>query len=56
VGPIVQFVICEWTRRVPKFSGVHCIDLHIPINFGADFTRIHFIGLKGEFTEVKGLG
>lgn len=38
--------------RVPKFSGVHSIDLYIPSNFGADSTRIHFIGLKGEFTEV----
>ena len=38
--------------RVPKFSGVHCIDLHIPTNFGADSTKIHFIGFKGEFTEV----
>jgi hypothetical protein len=38
--------------RVPKFSGVHSIDLYIPSNFGADSTCIHFIGLKGEFTEV----
>jgi len=38
--------------RVPKFSGVHCIDLHIPNNFGADSTKIHFIGFKGEFTKV----
>ena len=38
--------------RVTKFNGVHCIDLHIPTNFGADSTKIHFIGFKGEFTEV----
>ena len=36
-----------------KFSGVHCLDLHFPSNFGADSTQIHFIGFKGEFTEVE---
>jgi len=40
-------------RRVTKFSGVHSLDLHIPANFGASRTRIHFIGLKGEFAEVR---
>ena len=39
-------------RRLTKFNGVHSLDLHIPANFGASHTRIHFIGLKGEFTEV----
>ena len=40
-------------RRLTKFNGVHSLDLHIPANFGASSTRIHFIGLKGEFTEVR---
>ena len=40
-------------RRLTKFNGVHSVDLHIPANFGASHTRIHFIGLKGEFTEVR---
>ena len=34
---------------------MHCIDLHIPTNFGADSTKIHFIGFKGEFTEVRAM-
>lgn len=40
-------------RRLTKFNGVHSVDLHIPANFGASHTRIHFIGLKGEFTRVR---
>ena len=43
------FVTC----RVAKFNGVHTLILHIPENFGADHTRITFIGIKGEFTEVS---
>lgn len=35
-----------------KFNGVHSIDLHIPSNFGADQTEIHFIGFKGEYSQV----
>jgi hypothetical protein len=38
--------------RVAKFNGVHSIDMHFTGNFGADFTEISFIGLKGEFNEV----
>lgn len=41
--------------RVAKFNGVHTLVLHIPDNFGADHTRITFIGIKGEFTEVSHL-
>lgn len=39
--------------RVAKFNGVHSIDLHFPESFGADQSEIHFIGLKGEFSEVR---
>jgi len=38
--------------RVAKFNGVHTLILHIPENFGADYTRITFIGIKGDFSEV----
>ncbi len=38
--------------RVAKFNGVHTLILHIPENFGADHTRITFIGIKGDFSEV----
>ena len=54
---IMEYHQYDWSYcplcRVPKFSGVHCIDLHIPTNFGANSTKIHFIGFKGEFTEVR---
>ena len=36
-----------------KFNGVHSVDLHIPRNFGADFTKIHFIAFKGEHTQAR---
>lgn len=39
--------------RIAKFNGVHTLTLHIPENFGADRTTITFIGLKGEFQEVR---
>ncbi len=38
--------------RVAKFNGVHTLILHIPENYGADHTRITFIGIKGDFSEV----
>ena len=39
--------------QVTKFAGVHSLDLHIPRRRGAPESRIHFIGIKGEFTERK---
>lgn len=39
--------------RVAKFSGVHMLTLHIPRNFGGDHTTVSFIGIKGEFSEVR---
>jgi hypothetical protein len=43
----------EYPTVVSKFGGVSCIDIHFTGNFGADFTEIDFIGLKGEFSEGK---
>lgn len=31
---------------------MHHLTLHFPNNFGADSTKIHYIGLRGEFTEA----
>jgi hypothetical protein len=39
--------------QVAKFNGVHCLDLHVPSSFGAEQTKIHFVGIKGEFSERK---
>jgi hypothetical protein len=35
--------------RIVKFSSVSSITIFIPENFGADVTRIFYIGLKGDF-------
>ncbi|DBA74816.1 hypothetical protein WJX79_007544 [Trebouxia sp. C0005] len=43
----------EYPTQVAKFNGVHTLILHIPENFGADRTRVTFIGIKGDFTERK---
>ena len=39
--------------RIVTFSSVHHLTIHIPQNFGADSTKIFYIGLKGEFTEAN---
>ena len=38
---------------MPKFSGVHSLDLHLSGNTGAEATAVTFIGLKGDFTPVQ---
>ncbi len=38
--------------RVPRFSSVQCLSMYFPSNFGAETTKISYIGLKGEFQEV----
>lgn len=38
--------------RYSKFQSVGNITLHFPDNFGGDTTQIHYIGLKGEATQV----
>lgn len=42
----------EYSTKVVQFSSVHHLSLHFPSNFGADSTRIYYIGLKGEFSEA----
>jgi hypothetical protein len=39
--------------RIVRFSSVHHLTIHFPSNFGADNTKVYYIGLKGDFTEVK---
>ena len=39
--------------QVTRFNGVHSLDLHIPRSLAAPESKIHFIGLKGDFTERK---
>ena len=41
--------------RIVKFSSVYNLTLHFPKNFGAEKTKIYYIGLRGEFTSVRPL-
>ncbi|KAJ3118368.1 hypothetical protein HDU96_002210 [Phlyctochytrium bullatum] len=45
--------IPEYPTKIAKFSNVRNLSLFFPSNFGADTSRILYIGLKGEWTEVK---
>ncbi|CAH1108996.1 unnamed protein product [Psylliodes chrysocephalus] len=42
----------EYTTKVVTFNSVNHLTLHFPTNFGAETTKIYYIGLKGEFTEA----
>lgn len=39
--------------RIAKFTNVSSLNLFIPENYGADKTKIYYIGLKGDFENVK---
>ncbi|GMH10782.1 hypothetical protein Nepgr_012623 [Nepenthes gracilis] len=45
--------VLEYQTRYSRFQGVGSLTLHFPENFGADTTQIHYIGLKGEATQLK---
>ncbi|XP_076319077.1 PITH domain-containing protein GA19395 isoform X2 [Tachypleus tridentatus] len=42
----------EYSTKIVKFSGVQHLSLHFPTNFGAENTRIYYIGLLGEYSEL----
>ncbi|NWR24570.1 PITH1 protein, partial [Emberiza fucata] len=42
----------EYPTKVARFSNVHHLSMHFPKNFGAETTRIFYIGLKGEWAEA----
>ncbi|NWT73122.1 PITH1 protein, partial [Prunella himalayana] len=42
----------EYPTKIARFSGVHHLSMHFPKNFGAETTKIFYIGLKGEWTEA----
>lgn len=42
----------EYATKVVQFTGVHHLSLCFPANFGAETTRIYYIGLRGEFTKA----
>ncbi|KAJ3308988.1 hypothetical protein HDU76_003754 [Blyttiomyces sp. JEL0837] len=43
----------EYPTRISKFSNVRNLTLYFPSNGGGDTTKIFYVGLKGEWTEVK---
>lgn len=45
-------VILTCIFRYSKFQSVANITLHFPESFGGDTTQIHYIGFKGEATQV----
>lgn len=42
------------THRIARFSNVQHLSIHISKNFGEENTRVYFIGLRGEYSEVSG--
>nr|KYP32125.1 UPF0424 protein C1orf128 family [Cajanus cajan] len=45
--------VLEYQTRYSKFQSVANITLHFPENFGGDTTKIHYIGFKGQATQLK---
>ncbi|XP_042498229.1 PITH domain-containing protein 1 isoform X1 [Macadamia integrifolia] len=45
--------LLEFQTRYSRFQGVGNLTLHFPENFGAETTQIHYIGLRGEATQLK---
>jgi hypothetical protein len=48
--------LLEYNTKVTAFSSVYHLSMHFPTNFGAETTRIYYIGLKGEFSEAQRQG
>ncbi|CAM9778911.1 unnamed protein product [Bubo scandiacus] len=42
----------EYPTKIARFSNVYHLSIHFPKNFGAETTKIFYIGLKGEWTEA----
>ncbi|VEN39042.1 unnamed protein product [Callosobruchus maculatus] len=44
--------VAEYATKIVIFQNVHHLTLHFPRNFGAEKTKIYYIGLKGEWSEA----
>ena len=42
-----------FSYRVAKFNGVTSLLAYFPTNYGAETTKIYYIGLRGDFTQVN---
>jgi len=38
--------------RAARFNSVHHLSILFPNNFGAETTKVYYIGLRGDFMEV----
>uniref|UniRef100_A0A162B5W0 PITH domain-containing protein n=1 Tax=Daucus carota subsp. sativus TaxID=79200 RepID=A0A162B5W0_DAUCS len=45
--------LLEYQTRYSRFQGVGSLTLHFPDNYGGDTSEIHYIGLKGEATQLR---
>merc|ERR1712113_442926 len=48
--------LLEYQTRVAKFNNCESLSLYFDKNFGADETRICYIGLRGEYSEAQKRG
>ena len=46
----------QYSVKTVSFSSVHHLTLHFPSNFGAEQTKIFYIGLAGEFSQANRVG
>ena len=42
----------EYGTKISHFSSICHLSIHISKNFGADTTKVFYIGLRGEWTEL----
>ena len=42
----------EYSVKAAKFNNVSQLCIHFPTNFGAETTKIYYIGLRGDFMQV----
>ncbi|KAH9424675.1 PITH domain-containing protein 1 [Dermatophagoides pteronyssinus] len=43
----------EYPLKIVKFSNVFHLTIHIPKNYGANTTKVYYIGLRGEFSPTN---
>jgi len=42
----------EYPTKIAKFSNVTSLTLYFPENYGADTTKIYYVGLKGDYAPL----
>jgi len=43
----------EYPLKIVKFSNVYHLTIHIPKNYGAETSKVYYIGLRGEFQPMN---